>query len=86
MDGAKEVLSKYSEPITIFIRAKSVEELERRLRSRGTENEEAVQRRLSVANHELRLADRYQHQVINDTVAAAVDEICKILQDRGLPK
>jgi guanylate kinase len=70
--------------VTVFIRPDSVEELERRLRSRGTENEDAVQRRLAVARHELQLSSQYSHQVVNDTVDQAVDEICDILRSRGL--
>jgi len=85
VDGAKEVLGKVSGAVTIFIRPRSQAELERRLRSRGTENEEAIQRRLTVAMRELSLADQYEYQVVNDTLAEAVDEICQILQDRGLP-
>jgi len=85
VDGAKEVLGKVSGAVTIFIRPKSLEELEHRLRSRGTEQEEAIQRRLSVATRELEMADQYEYQVVNDTLSEAIDEISQILQDRGLP-
>ncbi len=85
VDGAEDVLEKFESPITIFICPESLEELEHRLRSRGTENEEAIQRRLSVARRELQLAGRYEYQVVNDTVPRAVDEICSILQNKGLP-
>jgi guanylate kinase len=84
VDGAGEVLRQFPEAVTIFIRLDSVEELERRLRSRGTENEEAVERRLAVARHELLQSDRYENQVVNDTVDQAVDEICDILHGQGL--
>ncbi len=84
VDGTENVLRQFETPISIFIRPASFEELERRLRSRATETEESIQRRLTVARHELELADRYQHQVVNDTVAQAVDDICQILQDQGL--
>jgi guanylate kinase len=84
VDGAGEVLRQYPEAVTIFIRAESVEELERRLRFRGTESEEALQRRLAVARHELQLADRYDYLVDNVTVADAVNQIIEILRVRGL--
>jgi guanylate kinase len=84
VEGAQHVLSQFAEAVTIFICPGDLVELERRLRSRGTEQEEAIQRRLSVARHELQFADRYQHQVVNETVPAAVDEICQILESRGL--
>lgn len=84
VDGAENVLGQFADPVAIFIHPASFEELEQRLRSRATENEESIQRRLSVAQHELGLADRYEHQIVNDTVAQAVEDICQILQDRGL--
>ena len=84
VDGAENVLRQFEEPVSIFIRPDSFEELERRLRSRGTENEESIERRLSVARRELELADRYQYKIVNETVAQAVEDICKILQEEGL--
>lgn len=83
VDGAGEVLRQFPGAVTIFIRPESTEELERRLRSRGTESEDAVARRLAVARHELLQADRYEHQVVNVAVQQAVDEICNILEDKG---
>jgi len=84
VDGAREVLEQYSEAVMIFIRPASLGELERRLRSRGTEDEESVQRRMAVARHELHLSDQYDYQVVNVTVPQAVDEVCEILRSRGL--
>jgi guanylate kinase len=84
VDGAREVLRQYPEAVTVFIRPDSLEELERRLRQRGTEREEAIQRRLAVARHELQLAGQYEHQVVNVTVPQTVDEISDILRSRGL--
>jgi guanylate kinase len=84
VDGAREVLEQYPEAVMIFIRPASLEELERRLRSRGTEDEQAVQRRMAVARHELHQSDQYEYQVVNVTVPQAVDEVCEILRSRGL--
>lgn len=84
VDGAARVVEQFADAITLFLRPDSLEELERRLRLRGTESEEAVQRRLSVARRELQLADRYAYQVINVTVDEAVEQICQILRDQGL--
>jgi guanylate kinase len=79
VDGAEKVRRQYPDALTIFLRPSSVEELERRLRARGTESEEAIARRLEVARRELARASSYQYQVINDVVDRAVDEITKIL-------
>lgn len=84
VEGARHVLDDYPEAISIFVRPSSLEELERRLRARGTEAEEAVQRRLGVARRELAEAGRYQHQVINDAVEHAVAHISQILEESGL--
>lgn len=83
VDGAEGVLRQFPKAVSIFIRPDSLEELERRLRSRGTETEDAIQRRLSVARRELELADRYKHHVVNVTVDQAVEDICQILSSRG---
>ena len=82
VQGAMAVVQRYSEAITIFVHPSSPEELERRLRGRGTESEESIQRRLEVARRELACADRYQYQVINDDVDRAVQEICDIIRSK----
>jgi len=80
VQGAMAVLQRYPDAITIFVHPSSVEELERRLRGRGTESEEAVQRRLEVARRELACAGQYRFQVVNDDVERAVQTICNILR------
>ena len=80
--GALAVMEHYPDAITIFIRPSSLEELDRRLRRRGTETEEAIQRRLARAKDELALADRYRHQVVNDDIDQAVAQICTILTEQ----
>jgi guanylate kinase len=80
VQGAMAVLVSYPEAITIFVRPRSLEELERRLRGRGTESEASIERRLEGARRELEFAGRYQHQVINDDVDRAVQEICDIIR------
>ena len=80
VEGADEVLKHYPDAITIFVHPGSIEELERRLRGRGTETEEALARRLEVASRELDAADRYRHSVVNQTIDQTVDDICQLLQ------
>ena len=73
------VLEKHSDALTIFVHSGSVEELERRLRVRKTESEDALARRLETAKRELAQKDRYRYQVINRDVQQAVREVCDIL-------
>ena len=70
---------RFAEAITIFLRPSSRQELERRLRGRGTETEQSIRRRLAQADGELALAGRYRYQVINDDMDQAVQNICGIL-------
>jgi guanylate kinase len=79
VQGAMAVVERYPQALTIFVSPSSPEELERRLRGRASESEDAIRRRLEVARRELQCADRYQYQVINDDVDRAVQEICDII-------
>lgn len=83
VEGAMAVLEQYPDALTIFIDPGSRAELERRLRSRGTESEASIQRRLEVADRELALAHQYQHRVTNETIPQAVQDIHKILVNSG---
>jgi guanylate kinase len=74
------VLASHPDAITIFVRPGDAAELERRLRGRATDSEEAIARRLEVARRELERADEYQYQVVNDDVDRAVQEIYEILR------
>jgi guanylate kinase len=86
VDGAEKVRGRFPDAPTIFLRPSSDAELERRLRARGTESEEAISRRLEVARRELARAGQYKYQVVNDTVERAVDQISGILQKLGIVK
>ena len=80
VQGDLRVVQQYPDTVTIFLRAPSAAEFERRLRSRGTESEEVIQRRLATAAQELQQADRYRYTVVNDQLEHAVSEICGILK------
>ena len=82
VQGAMAVLERYPAALTIFVHPGSPDELERRLRGRGTESEESIRRRLEVARRELQQADRYRFQVVNDDVERAAQEICDIIRSQ----
>lgn len=79
VEGALRVMEEYPDAVTVFIRTSSEDEYEKRLRTRGTETEEVIQKRLATARRELSLADRYQYQVNNDDLDRAVGKIVSIL-------
>lgn len=72
VQGAERVKALYGDrALTVFIRPPSVEELERRLRSRGTESEDSLAVRLQRVRHELTFADRFDAIVVNDDLDTA---------------
>ena len=60
--------------LAIFVMPPSIEELERRLRSRGTEAEEAIVKRLNRSAAELKEAKHFDMTIVNDDLSKAVDE------------
>ena len=66
--------------ISIFVRPASLEELERRLRGRGTESEETIQRRLEVARREWQFKDQYRIDLVNQQVDETAWEMCLALR------
>lgn len=78
--GALSVIDRIPDAITIFINPGSMEELERRLRNRQTDSEEAILRRLQVAKHEMSNRHHYQHQITNDEVDRAARQVSQLLQ------
>ena len=65
--------------VTIFLAPPSLEELERRLRDRGTEREATIRLRLENARRELAAQSEYDYVVVNDVVDAAVDRLLAIV-------
>lgn len=79
VQGAMQVVSRFPDAITIFIRTPSEDVFEARLRARGTESDEMIQRRVATARQELQAAPRYKYQVVNDDLTVAVTEVSQIL-------
>ena len=79
VQGAEKVMDHRSDVVSIFITIPSFEELERRLRGRGTESEEVIRGRMKTSQYELSRAFRYQYIVLNDEVEKAVDRINTII-------
>lgn len=80
VQGTLAVLRHYPDAVTIFIAPISPEDLELRLRLRGTETEAALQKRLATARRELEQAHLYRHRVTNDDLDRAAAELCSLLR------
>ena len=79
VNGAAVVREKMKDAISIFIMPPSYEELNRRLRGRGTDSEEVINQRLGAALSEIERAKEYDYIVTNDIVDRAVDDILHII-------
>ena len=77
--GAKIVKEKRPDAILIFVMPPSVEELERRLRSRGDTNEEQIAMRMERAIWEMDQRNWYDHVVVNDVLEDCVKELAAII-------
>ncbi|RLD12330.1 MAG: guanylate kinase [Chlamydiae bacterium] len=82
--GAKQVKQKLPDAVLIFIEPPSMEELEHRLRSRGTESEEAICKRLREAEFEMAQRDFFDYRVVNDNLEEAQKEIENILYSKKI--
>jgi guanylate kinase len=76
VNGARQVKEKIKHAISVFIMPPSFEELERRLRARRQESDEAIQRRLEIARSEIAICRDYDYVVINDVL----EESIKVLE------
>lgn len=73
--GFAQVNAKCPDVISIFIEAPSMEELERRLRKRGTESDEDIRIRLEKAEKEILVAPLFKYRVVNDVLEDAIKEV-----------
>ena len=80
VQGGASVRKLIPEAVKVFILPPSVRELERRLRKRATEDEEAIQKRLKIAEDEMERAVEYDYIVINDDLDDAVDALISIVK------
>lgn len=78
--GALQVMQKVKDAVSVFILPPSLEELENRLRGRGTESEERIAKRLEKAKEELTFACEYQYNVVNNTPEQAADDLYGIIR------
>jgi guanylate kinase len=91
VQGALKVKEKFPEGVFIFLLPPSLDELQSRIVTRGTETEEVIQSRMRIARDELRLMEHYHYAIVNDQVEAACSRIQAILaaehcrKDRMVP-
>ena len=84
VQGGAQIKTKRPDCVSIFILPPSLEVLEKRLRRRGTDAEEAIQKRLATAKSEIAQAMHYDYVIINDDLEPAVEQVAEILRTEKL--
>jgi len=80
VQGAEKIRSLYPDVCSIFLMPPSLPVLESRLRQRETEDEEEIQRRLSIAAGEMQRAGEYDYIIVNDCIDTATADVNAILR------
>jgi guanylate kinase len=87
VQGARQVRSHGATAIGIFVLPPSFDALERRLRGRSKDSEEAIRKRLATARREVRAVAEYEYVIVNDELDACVDRLRAIvLAERARPR
>ena len=81
LQGAVQVKACMPESVSIFILPPSFEELENRLRGRGTETPEKIEKRLAAAKHEIEMAHTYDYRIVNDDLDVAYEKLRAVFLD-----
>ncbi|UKP00752.1 guanylate kinase [Nostoc sp. UHCC 0870] len=75
LEGARQIRASFPEALSIFILPPSFAELEKRIRERGQDSEEAIARRLQRAHEEIQAANEFDIQIVNDDLETALNAI-----------
>ena len=80
VEGAKQIKEKFPNSLSIFLLPPDKAELERRIRNRGTENEESIKKRLTRANYEISVSNQFDFALTNQNVNETAMRIIKLMQ------
>ena len=83
VNGAANIKKIYPGATTVFICPPSIEELEKRLRGRGTEDEATIEKRMARAKEELALAPSYDARVTNQTIEQCAEDFYKLICEKA---
>lgn len=75
LEGARQIRTSFPSALSIFILPPSFNELEKRIRGRGQDSEEAIARRLHLAQEEIKAANEFDLQIVNDDFETALNAI-----------
>lgn len=84
VQGARQIVRRYPDAVTIFIMPPSMEELRRRLESRGTDSAETISKRMNNAVAEIGHRAEYRHIVVNDRLDDSISRLRTIIEQADL--
>ena len=84
VQGAMKIREKRPDAVFVFIAPPSISELRRRLRKRGTETDEVIEKRVSQAAGELSYADKYDYVIVNDDLDDAISDFFAVMRAEKL--
>lgn len=84
VQGAIKVMQKRPEAVSVFVMPPSIKELHRRLKKRGTESDEVIEKRVAEATYEMAQAKKYNYIIVNDVLEDAVSDFCAIMRAEKL--
>lgn len=92
VEGAENIKKLFPDCVSVFILPPSFEELERRLKERGSESPETIKKRIDIARIEMSFVKKYDYVIVNDCLKTAVSDFNAIIKaeklsvKRGLPE
>ena len=84
VQGAEKIRKLYPDAVSVFLLPPSLNALEYRLRTRGTEDEETLAHRLYIGEQEIKRAGEFDYYVINDKIRDALDDFETIIRAEKL--
>ena len=83
VNGARNIKKIFPDALLIYIAPPSIEELRNRLINRGTEDIEVIEKRLKIADDEMKQVEIYDYVVINDNIDKAINDVREIIVNHG---
>lgn len=83
VNGARNIKKIFPDALLIYIAPPSIEELRNRLINRGTEDIDVIEKRLRIAEDELKQINFYDYVVINDDIDKAINDVREIIVNYG---
>ncbi len=83
-EGALNIKREYPDAVLVFVMPPSVEEIHNRLKNRGTETDEVIDKRMKKAGLEITVVDRYDYLMINDVLEESVELFNAIVESQHM--